>query len=121
MRDPFGMQQSRIVLSSGDKNSVTKKDKKNDIDLVKIYLASVPALESAKEELENISQSVQDEAVKNKVNGFVKSIITITEEILDLTKIAIRQERNADSATESVADPRQVITPEMINGTMPVR
>lgn len=120
MKDPFGIQGQKVILSAtnGAAQDVIKKEKK--VDLVKVYLASIPSLETAKNDLESVLEGVQDDAIKGKVEGFIKSILQITEEILDLTKVAIRGEKEVLQESTQPAK-GQAITPEMISGNPSVQ
>ena len=80
MKDPFGIQQQKVVLSANGNDSVPEVVKKEEkVDLVKIYLAAVKPLEVVKDDLQEISERVQDEAVKAKVEGFTASSCTLSE------------------------------------------
>ena len=114
MNDPFGTQHNGIILSA-ENDQITKKEKK--VDMVKIFLASVPYLEDSKDALSQIVDTVQDDEVKKKVEGFINSILKITEDILDLTKVAIRGVRQETSIQEDLAN--KTITPEMISAKPP--
>lgn len=116
MIDPFGIQQQKIVLSAiKDSDNVVKKEKK--VDMVKIYLAAIPSLETAKNDLEAVMEGIQNEEIKTKIEGFIASILQITEEVLDLTKVAIRGEKEV---VKGVTPDNKAITPEMISGKPPV-
>lgn len=123
MKDVFGTGHNQLILTAADKDSetVVKKDSKK-ANLVKIYLASVPSLEDAKDALVEISESIGDGPTKTKIDEFVNSILKITEDILDLTKVAVRGVRaEATEATAQTAEtPRQSITPDMISGRSPI-
>jgi hypothetical protein len=129
MKDPFGTATSMIVLSADRAEPMAKRDAKDNkkANLVKIYLAAVPSLEDAKDALVEISDSVEDQEIKGKVEEFINSIFKITEDILDLTKVAVRGVRQqaqeqaqpqaqTQTTTPAPAPQQQKITPEMISG-----
>jgi len=121
MKDVFGTERNQLILTASDSgNNVVKKDKKDmKTNLVKIYLGSVPSLEDAKDSLVEISESIGDGPTKEKIDGFINSILKITEDILDLTKVAVRGVRA--EATEGTAEAaRPPITPGMISGQEPI-
>jgi hypothetical protein len=120
MKDVFGTAQNQIILTAAERDdgNVVKKDKKDrSSSMVKIYLASIPNLEAVKDALTEISESTADGPIKEKMDGFIASILKITEEILDLTKVAVRGVR-AEASQGAVAETtRPTITPGMISGT----
>ena len=126
MKDVFGSGHNQIILTATEKDgdTVVKKDKKDrSSSMVKIYLASIPNLEAVKDALTEISESTADGPVKAKIDEFIASILKITEEILDLTKVAVRGVRaEATEATEATgnAPARPTITPDMISGREPI-
>lgn len=121
MKNVFGTENNQIILTAAERDdgTVVKKDKKDrSSSMVKIYLASIPNLEAVKDALTEISESTADGPVKEKMDGFIASILKITEEILDLTKVAVRgvrAEATADALEATTARP--TITPGMIAGT----
>ena len=126
MKDVFGTGNNQIILTAAERDgeTVVKKEKKDrSSSMVKIYLASIPNLEAVKDALTEISESTADGPVKEKMEGFIASILKITEEILDLTKVAVRGVRaEATEATEAPGDAiaRPTITPGMISGQEPI-
>jgi hypothetical protein len=123
MKDVFGSGHNQIILTAADSEGVVKKDKKEKTNMVKVYLASIPNLEAAKEALTEISESTADGPVKAKIDEFIASILKITEDILDLTKVAVRGVRaEATESTEASgqASARPTITPGMISGQEPI-
>jgi hypothetical protein len=125
MKDVFGTAQNQLILTAAERDdgTVVKKDKKEKTNMVKVYLASIPNLEAAKDALTEISESTADGPVKAKIDEFIASILKITEEILDLTKVAVRGVRaEATEATEATgnAPARPTITPDMISGREPI-
>jgi len=126
MKDVFGTAQNQIILAANERDgdTVVKKDKKDmKTNMVKIYLASVPSLEDAKDSLVEISESIADGPTKAKIDEFIANILKITEDILDLTKVAVRGVRaEATEATEATgnATARPTITPGMISGQEPI-
>ena len=125
MKDVFGSG-NQIILTAAEGDTVVKKEKKDrSSSMVKIYLASIPNLEAVKDALAEISENTADGPVKEKMDGFIASILKITEDILDLTKVAVRGVRA--EATEGVegagaadATARPAITPGMISGSEPI-
>ena len=118
MKDVFGTGNNSIVLTAADKDGETmiKKDKKDKTNMVKIYLASIPSLESAKDALTEISESIPEGPTKTKIDEFVASIVKITEDILDLTKVAVKGVRKDEGSVEQLPSPEATITPGMISG-----
>jgi hypothetical protein len=119
MKDVFGTGHNQITLTAyykGDAD-IIKKDKNMKTNLVKIYLAAVPSLEETKDALVEISEGVSDATTKAKIDEFITSILKITEEILDLTKVAVRGVRAEASQENAAETTRPSITPGMINGT----
>ena len=123
MKDVFGTGNNQIILTAAkDGETIVKKDNKK-VNSAKIFLASVPRLEDTKDALMEISETMDDGPTKAKIDEFVASIIKITEEILDLTKVAVRGVRaEATEATEAPGDAtaRPTITPGMISGQEPI-
>ena len=120
--DVFGTAQNQLILTAADKDgeTVVKKDSKK-ANLVKIYLASVPSLEDAKDALVEISESIGEGPTKAKIDEFVASILKITEDILDLTKVAVRgvrAEATEEATNKEVAPP--AISADMISGRTPI-
>jgi hypothetical protein len=121
MKDVFGTAQNQIILSAADSDgNIVKKDKKDKTNMVKVYLASIPNLEAAKEALTEISESTADGPVKAKIDEFIASILKITEDILDLTKVAVRGVRAEATEATGDATARPTITPGMISGQEPI-
>ena len=109
--NPFGASirmAAKVVSKDGDEG---KK-----IDLVGIYLASVPSLQKAKEELEKIKTSMKDSANCAKCDEWVEKITSVMEEILDHTKVAIRGEIEQASPEKATPGATPAITPGMISG-----
>ena len=119
MKDVFGSGHNQIILTAADSEGIVKKDKKEKTNMVKIFLVAVPALEQVKDALSDISESTADGPTKEKIDGFIANVLKITEDILDLTKVAVRGVRA--EATEAAEAPgsaleRPTITPGMISG-----
>jgi len=114
MNNPFGSLNNNIVVNASEqRNEVVKKEKK--VDLVKLYLASIPSLETVKIDLTEMAEQIDDEEIKQKINKFTEAILTIIEEILDLTKVAIRGVRQ-DIKDETQERPK--ITSDMLSSKM---
>lgn len=94
--NPFGVT-TRIGLSATAAAKVQKQEEAKKVDLVGIYLATVPSLQKAKEELEQLKTSLSDNSTSEKCGEWVEQIVAIMEEILDYTKAAIRGEAEAAS------------------------
>ena len=120
MKDVFGTASNQIILAAVDGEIVTKKDSRKT-NLVKIYLSAVPNLENTKDALVEIADTVDDEATKAKVEEFINAILKITEDILDLTKVAVKGVRAEVSKDNAVPQARPAITPGMISGQEPIQ
>jgi len=120
MKDVFGTASNQIILAAVDGEVVAKKDSKKT-NLVKIYLSAVPNLENTKDALVEIADTVDDEATKAKVEEFINAILKITEDILDLTKVAVKGVRAEVSKDNAVPQARPAITPGMISGQEPIQ
>jgi hypothetical protein len=113
--NPFGAS-VRIAAKTVSKEGEEGKK----IDLVGIYLASVPSLQKAKEELEKIKASMKDSTNCEKCGEWVEKITSVMEEILDHTKIAIRGELEEASPSKEIPGAAPAISADMISGKAPI-
>jgi hypothetical protein len=117
--NPFGAS-TVIGLSRTAAKTVSKDgDEGKKIDLVSIYLATVPSLQKAKEELEKVKAALKDSGNSPKCDEWVEKITTVMEDILDHTKVAIRGEiEEASPSKDAAAGP--AISADMISGRAPI-
>jgi len=123
-KNPFGVTFAMDNASEGTHAAVEKKTEKTEkvekkpksSDLVKIQLACIPSLENAKDDLNEVMETLTDEALRKAVNGFLDQLETIEENILALTMQGIKDTRKSRLPTEAAP----AITPGMISGSEPI-
>ena len=123
-KNPFGVTLAMNDVAEGAPKDVEKKTDKTDkpekkpksSDLVKIQLACVPSLENAKDDLNEVLETLEDEALKASVSGFLDQLEAIEEKVLALTMQGIKDARRMRLPEQGAS----AITPGMISGSEPI-
>lgn len=106
-RNPFGS--SLVVLAESDEGSEDTKKKQKNVDLVKVHLACIPSLETAKKDLTEVFENVKDDGLKTTISSFIDQIEKIEEQVLTLTMQGIKNDRKVRMEDTSQSE----ITPDM--------
>lgn len=112
MKNPFDMTLSLVTAQTvvkkqpaGDKDKQIKETKSTD--KIKIFLACVPSLEDAKNDLKEIVDEV-DEGVRAEVDSFISQIEGIQVKVLEFTQMTISQ---GSSKKDAAVAPEAAVAP----------
>ena len=101
IKNPFDASVSLVTAQTVKKTDgqAKKETKSKSTDKIKIFLACVPSLEDAKNDLKVIVDEVEN-SIKGDVQSFIEQISSIQNRVLEFTQMAI-----AEGVNESVEEP----------------